>query len=142
MMRSIPVSGLLAGLMLCAAPASDAGTIENLLQASGSCKYYAYVSYGPAMVNGNLDEKENAYYNSGLRKYATTSFRAVYTSYNQTTLGNGFTIETIGPFDTEAVAYQAMTSFVNNLGNQGYVEKSSRHTFPAVILRNAEQRCD
>lgn len=108
--------------------------------AFAACQYYAYVSYGPAMVNGNLNEKQNVYKSSGLRKNLE-GFRAVYTSYGQVTLASGFAIENIGPYDTEAVAYDALNSVIDELESAGYVKKNRSHTVPAIILRN-KKKCN
>jgi hypothetical protein len=87
------------------------------------------------MYDGKLNQTQKSFKSSGLKKYKK-GFRAVYTSYGQTTLASGFAIENIGPYDTEAVAYDALKSFIDTLKSDGYVKKSHRHTFPAVILRN------
>jgi hypothetical protein len=88
-------------------------------QASAQCAYSAYVDFGPAMTNGQLNKNEDVYRSSGLRrsvrsKDAAKNFRAVYTSYGQTKAGN-FEIINIGPYDTEAVAFTELNSVLNDL---------------------------
>ena len=104
------------------------------------CQYFAYISYGPAMFNGHLDKHENAYKSSNIFKNIG-GFKAVFTSFNQTSLAGGFKIENIGPYDTEMVAYTALENFLDHLKSEGFVKKSSKHTFPAIILRN-KKKCD
>ena len=113
-------------------------------QASAQCAYSAYVDFGPAMTNGQLNKNENVYRSSGLRrsirsKDVAKNFRAVYTSYGQTKTGN-FEIVNIGPYDTEAVAFTELNSVLNDLRSKGYSPKSESHSMPAVLIRN-EVKC-
>lgn len=101
------------------------------------CKYYAYVDYGPAMLNGDLNNKQNVYRTSGPKKYKK-GFKAVYTDYDQLQVDK-FTLVNIGPYDTEVVTYGALNSFINELKAKGYKKKSLNHTMPAILLKNKKE---
>lgn len=108
--------------------------------AGAQCAYSAYVDFGPAMTNGQLDKKEKVYRSSGLRKNlravdASKNFRAVYTSYDQVKSGD-FEIINMGPFDTEAVAYAELNSVIEERKQLGYQKKTNAHSMPAVIVKN------
>jgi len=104
--------------------------------ASAACKYYAYVDYGPAMTNGELNNKQNVYRSSGLKKYEK-GFRAAYTNYESPTVGS-FTMINIGPYDTELVAYDALNKVIADLQTQGYKAKTNSHNMPAILLFDAK----
>lgn len=116
-------------------------TLASIIMLSTSafadCKYYAYVDYGPAMLNGELNNKQNVYRSSGLKKFRK-GFKAVYTGYDQLQVGE-FTMVNIGPYDTEIVAYDALNSFINELKSKGYKKKTINHTMPAIILKNKKE---
>lgn len=113
-----------------------------------TCCYYAYVDFGPAMVNGNLDVRENVYRSSGLRKFIrypdndARNFTAYYTSYHNTKSGN-FEITNIGPYDTEEVAYDALNQIVLELKQAGYKPKTSAHDggMPAILYESKCVKC-
>jgi hypothetical protein len=105
-----------------------------------ACEYYAYVDYGPAVKDGYLNETENAYHSSGVLKLKK-GFKATYSEFGETSDVSGFHIKNLGPFENEAVATKALVDFIDQLEARGFVEKTSRHSFPEVILENM-QECD
>jgi hypothetical protein len=106
----------------------------SLRAEAADCKYYAFVAFGPAL-RGNIHTRENVYKSSGLRKYLK-GFKAVYTAYDQTKSGE-FELINIGPYDTEAVAYDALKEEIKKLEARGYKKQDSSHVAPAIILKNA-----
>jgi len=120
---------------------------NNLIESA--CCYYSYVDFGPAMVNGNLQIKENVYHSSGLVKFVrypgndSRNFKAFYTSYHQTQTAGGFEVVTLGPFDTELVAYAALQQQIAKLENSGYKESTSAHKsgMPAVLYDSGCVKC-
>ncbi|QQD55383.1 hypothetical protein MHB_0003655 [Pseudomonas fluorescens BBc6R8] len=114
-----------------------------------TCCYYSYIDFGPAMVNGDLHVKENVYRSSGLVKFFRytgndkRNFKAFYTSYHQTTTAGGFEVVTLGPFDTELVAFTALQQQIKNLESRGYKESTSAHRsgMPAILYDAGCTQC-
>ncbi|MEO6017319.1 MAG: hypothetical protein ABIP46_08685 [Polaromonas sp.] len=113
---------------------------------AGNCAYYAYVDFGPAMLNGQLDVKENVFRSSGLLKYIryldsdSRNFRAYYTFYHDTKSGD-FELFNVGPYDTEAVAFVELHNVVGKLEQMGYRPKTNGHSMPAVLVNGNALKC-
>jgi hypothetical protein len=104
------------------------------------CAYSAYVDFGPAMTNGNLNHKERVYRSSGLVKNVRSpdpgkNYFAAYTSYRQTKVGE-FELINIGPFDSEVVAYAELQQTISRMEGKGYKPKTNTHTMPGVMISN------
>lgn len=108
--------------------------------AYAQCAYSAYVDFGPAVTDGELNKKELVYRSSGLVKNirstnSANNYFAAYTSYRQVKVG-GFEIVNIGPYDSESVANGELKSVIADLEGRGYGKKADRHSMPAVLISN------
>lgn len=118
--------------------------IENNLLST--CAYYAWVDFGPAMVNGHLDQHENVYRNSGLLKYLRypgndpRNFRAFYGIYRVPKY-DGFEMINVGPYDTELVAFAALNAVVAKLEQTGYKPKTNAHSMTPVSWDSSVTPC-
>ncbi|MBB6522007.1 hypothetical protein [Pseudoteredinibacter isoporae] len=94
---------------------------------SARCQYYSFLDFGVDPTAGKV------FRSSGVRMYQP-GFEAAYSPYGHVEK-DGFSIQRLGPFNTQAEAKQRLNLALQKLKKDGY-RKVQKAGFPRVLLLN------